>query len=86
MAQYFTPKAVEKQCMVFAVYVGTSIFDELDLELENKIKKANRTEKEIRDSVAVIRKLNVEKIENKKKCYVSYIIQNANAIKQIFPL
>lgn len=88
MAKLFTPITGNRQLMAFAVYVQDSIFDEFDLSLEERIRNTGKTLEEIRKSVSVIRNANVYKKEEKRKArpYISYTIQNQNAIKQIFPI
>jgi len=86
MAKLFAPTSDKRQLMSFAVYVQDHIFDELDLELENHIKAANKPENQIRQKVSVIRNLKRYKpTENSKgKPYISYTIQNTNAIQNMY--
>lgn len=88
MAKYFAPKTGNRQMMAFAVYVADNIYDELDLQLEQLVKRDGRKANEIKASVSVIRQLKSYKAEGqmKAKPYISYIINNQNAIKQIFPI
>ena len=88
MARLFAPQIGNRQLMAFAVWVQNDIYDEFDLSLAEQIKEDGRTPEEIRKSVSVIRNAKIYKIDEKKKAkpYISYTIQNQNAIKQIFPL
>ena len=90
IAKLFTPTTGNRKLMAFAVYVQDNIYDELDLILEDRVKhdKYKRTAEEIRKSVDVIRSLKSYKTDKNKKGkpYISYVVQNQNAIKQIFPL
>ena len=87
-AKIFAPKTGKKQLMVFAVDVQNSIYDEFDLMLEDKIRNDGRSSMEIRQSVHVVRQLKSYKVDKNKKAkpYISYIVNNQNAIKQVFPL
>lgn len=91
MAQKFAPTSGNRQLVAFAIWVQDNLYDELDLELEDKIKntvkKRHTTQEEIKKSIHVIRRLEKFKQDGKSvKSYIVYIIQNQNAIKQIFPL
>lgn len=87
MARKFASNIQNKQLVAFAVYVESLVYDELDLFVEEKVKQSKKTKEQVLKEVHVIRKLNQYK-ENgsKSKLYISYIIQNQNAIKQVFPL
>ena len=83
MAQQLNTHIQNKQLMAFAVDVQSSIYDELDLALDNTIKKRD----ECRKAVAVVRNLKQYKVEGKKsKPYISYTIQHTRAIVQCLPL
>ena len=94
MAKVFASNIENKQLMVFAIWVQDNIFDMLDLQLKEKIKveinKANGKSslEEIKKSVAVIRSLKKYKVNEKSKAihYISYTVQNQNAIKAVYPL
>ncbi len=88
MAKLLAPKSSHRHLMGFGVYVQDDIFDELDLELENKIKKYNKPVNNIKEKVSVIRNLKRYKSADKSKSrpYISYTIQNQNAIKSAFPM
>lgn len=87
IAKQLTPQIQNKQLMVFAVNVQSSIFDELDLALDNSIKASMKSRDECRKAVAVVRSLKQYKPEGKKpKPYISYTIQNTKAIVQCLPL
>lgn len=86
MAKLFVPSTSQKTLMAFAV--GTQqLYDELDLELEQKIAKSNKTEQEIRKQVPVIRLLGKYKQDGKKaKPYIKYTVQDKRAIQIAFPI
>lgn len=87
IAKQLTPQIQNKQLMIFAVNVQSSIFDELDLTLDNSIKASMKSRDECRKAVAVVRSLKQYKPEGKKpKPYISYTIQNTKAIVQCLPL
>ncbi len=88
IAKLFAPKTGTRQLMAFAVWVQNNVYDEFDLSLAEKIKNDCRILEEIKKSVSVIRNLKSYKVDEKKKGkpYISYTIQNQNAIKQIFPI
>lgn len=87
MAQQLTTHIQNKQLMVFAVNVYSNIYDELDLNLDNAVKKSRKSKDDCRKSVAVVRSLKQYKADGKKtKPYISYIIQDIRAIVSYFPL
>lgn len=87
MAQQLNTHIQNKQLMAFAVDVQSSIYDELDLALDNAIKKSMKSRDECRKVVAVVRNLKQYKVEGKKsKPYISYTIQHTRAIVQCLPL
>lgn len=87
MAQQLTTQIQNKQLMAFAVNVQNSIYDELDLGLDNDIKKSMKSSDECRKAVAVVRNLKQYKANGKKsKPYIVYTIQNTQAIVQSLPL
>lgn len=87
IARLLTPTTGNRQLMAFAVWVQNSIYDEFDLSLSEKIKTDGRKPEEIKKSVNIIRSLKFYKTDERKKAkpYISYIVQNQNVIKQIFP-
>lgn len=90
MARVFASNLQNKQLVAFAICVQDGVYDEFDLGLEEKITKdkERRSKEQIRKSVAVVRQLKQYKSDKNKKGkpYISYVVQNQNAIKQIFPL
>ena len=87
IAQQLATQIQNKQLMAFAVHVQSSIYDELDIGLDNAIKKSMKSRDECRKSVAVVRRLKQYKAEGKKsKPYISYTIQNTRAIAQCLPM
>ena len=84
-AKLLTANIKNKKLIAFAIYVVNNIFDELDLQLEERIRQSKKSENDIRKEVSVIRKFNTYKQQGKSsKPYISYIIQNQNAITNIF--
>lgn len=88
MAELFSPTSKNRILTAFAVYVQDNIYDELDLELNNRIKRSGKNINEIKRNIAVIRQLKTykETQNSKSKPYVSYIIQNQKAIKSVTPI
>lgn len=87
-ALLLSPKTGKRQLVAFAVDVETSIYDELDLTLDERIKKNNIKLGQISQSADVVRQLKHYNSTNNKKSkpYISYKINNTRAIKQVLPL
>lgn len=86
MAQLFVPSTSQKTLMAFAVDTR-QLYDELDLELESKIRKLKKSEVDIKRNIPVIRSIQSYKQAGKKaKPYIKYTVQNKIAIKTIFPM
>lgn len=86
-AKLITSQIQNKQPLAFAVYVRDNVYDELDLQLEDNIKKTKKKPDEIKKTVDVIRSLKKYETQGKKtKPYIVYTIQNKRVIKQIMPL
>lgn len=88
IARLLSPTSNNRQLVAFAVYVENDIFDELNLALDINIKNRGKTPNEIKKGVSVIRQLEKykETETGKTKLYISYTIQNQNAIKAVFPI
>lgn len=87
-ALILSPKTGKRQLVAFAVDVETSVYDELDLTLDESIKKNHIKPEQVRQFADVVRQLKHYNSTNNKKSkpYISYKINNIRAIKQVFPL
>ena len=90
MATYLTSNISNKQLMCFAVNILNGVYDELDLDLDNKIEKFKNKNKDIKSKIDVKKKASVirslRRTEDKKKNYIVYTVQNKFSIANCYPV